>query len=282
MTELNSIWNSGKGKLPEDKLMAYLQGKLPPEEQHEVEAWLAEEGMEADALEGLKELPASETSQLVNKLNYQLRAELNKKPRRRSTAIAENKWTWLAIIIILLLCIAGYVVLHLSTIPKATEAVVTNTAIAQHPNKFESSTRFVPKIWFNDVKVDVYKGKLTEISLETQLARMYRVRITETYNSEGVNFAGHYCFISWGCGSPCKMSAIVDAQTGKVYPGPNGTLGYTFKADSRMLLLNKPEDGNVFFPKAGYYDSTILYAIPEIWIWEEGTKEFQQKQVGSN
>ncbi len=113
MTELNDIWNSGKGKLPEDKLMAYLQGKLSPEEQHEVEAWLAEEGMEADALEGLKELPVSETNQLVNKLNYQLRAELNKKPRRRSKAIAENKWAWLAVVIILLLCIVAYVVLHI-------------------------------------------------------------------------------------------------------------------------------------------------------------------------
>lgn len=279
MAELNDILDNGKGKLPEDKLMAYLQGKLSPEEQHEVEAWLAEEGMEADALEGLKELPVSETGNLVNKLNYQLRTELKKKARRRHTPIAENKWTWLAIIIILLLSIAGYAILRLSTKPKA-KVTITNTVIAQ--NEFRSSIRFVPKIWFNDVKVNVYKGKLTEVRLETQLARMYNTRITETYSSEGVNFAGHYCFVSWGCGSPCKMSAIVDAQTGKVYPGPNGTLGYTFKTDSRMVLLNKPEDGSVFFPKAGYYDSTILYAIPEIWVWNEGTREFEQKQVGSN
>ncbi|RYE25217.1 MAG: hypothetical protein EOP51_04810 [Sphingobacteriales bacterium] len=113
MAELNDIWNSGKGKLPEDKLMAYLEGKLTPEEQHAVEAWLAEEGMEADAVDGLKEIPVAETSQLVSKLNYQLRSELGKKPRRRSQAIAENKWAWLAVVIILLLCIAGYVILHL-------------------------------------------------------------------------------------------------------------------------------------------------------------------------
>jgi ferric-dicitrate binding protein FerR (iron transport regulator) len=111
MAELNDIWNSGKGKLPEDKLMAYLEGKLSPEEQHEVEAWLAEEGMESDAVEGLKELPASETCKTVNKLNYQLRSALGKKPRR-TKAIAKNEWAWLAIILILLLCIAGYAVLH--------------------------------------------------------------------------------------------------------------------------------------------------------------------------
>lgn len=113
MAELNDIWNSGKGKLPEDKLMAYLEGRLSAQEQHEVEAWLAEEGMEADAVEGLKELPATEANQLVHKLNHQLQAELSKKPRRRSKAIADNKWAWLAIIIVLVLAIAGYAILHL-------------------------------------------------------------------------------------------------------------------------------------------------------------------------
>lgn len=36
----------------------------------------------------------------------------------------------------------------------------------------------------------------------------------------GPNFAGHYTIITWGCGSPCLMAAIVDLKTGRVYPPP--------------------------------------------------------------
>lgn len=113
MSELNNIWNSGKGKLPDDKLMAYLEGELSAEEQHEVEQWLADEGMEADALEGLKALPASESKEMVIAINYQLRKKLNKKKRGRKQEV-DNNWAWLAVLIVLLLCIAAYVVMHYS------------------------------------------------------------------------------------------------------------------------------------------------------------------------
>ena len=34
------------------------------------------------------------------------------------------------------------------------------------------------------------------------------------------NFAGHYFIVTWGCGSPCLMAAIVDGETWRVYPPP--------------------------------------------------------------
>lgn len=114
MSELNDIWNSGKGRLSEDKLVAYMEGRLSPEEQHEVEAWLSEEGMEADALEGLKELPVKETKDAVSRLNYTLHQKLNKKNRRRSKHIKDNNWAWIAVVVILLLCVVGYIVLKYS------------------------------------------------------------------------------------------------------------------------------------------------------------------------
>lgn len=113
MSGLNDIWQSGKGRLPEDKLIAYLEGKLSPAEQHEVEAWLADEGMEADALEGLKNLPAIESKQIVGKLNYGLNKQLKAKTRKRTQPIKDNYWAWIAILIVLILCIVGYMVLHL-------------------------------------------------------------------------------------------------------------------------------------------------------------------------
>lgn len=112
MADVNDIWNSGKGKLPEDKLMAYLEGKLSPEEQHEVEAWLAQDGMEGDAIEGLKELPTQDSTHIANRLNSRLDNKLKGKTGRRRRKMMNNQWSWLAIFIILLLCMFGYVVLH--------------------------------------------------------------------------------------------------------------------------------------------------------------------------
>jgi anti-sigma factor RsiW len=114
MSVTGNIWNDNKGKLPEDKLLAYLEGRLSPEEQHEVEAWLAEEGMETDALDGLKQLPTADTRDMVAKINHGLRTELTTKQKRHSKPIKENPLAWLAVIIILILCIAAYMVIRVA------------------------------------------------------------------------------------------------------------------------------------------------------------------------
>ncbi len=114
MGELSNIWNDPAGKLPEDKLLAYLEGKLSPGEQHEVEQWLAREGMEADAVEGLKALRVDESKEAVNRINYRLRQAIDAKKKKRTHPITENKWALLAVIIVLLLCIVGYIVISLT------------------------------------------------------------------------------------------------------------------------------------------------------------------------
>lgn len=98
--------NKKKG-LSEEKLMAYLEGKLAAEEQREVELWLADEGMESDAADGLAALNTAERKDSVNRLNQNLRQQLRrKKDRRRKTKTELN--TIIAIILILLLVIVGY------------------------------------------------------------------------------------------------------------------------------------------------------------------------------
>ncbi|MBS1779760.1 MAG: hypothetical protein JST70_10585 [Bacteroidetes bacterium] len=114
MGELSNIWNDPAGKLPEDKLLAYLEGRLSPDEQHEVEQWLAREGMESDAVEGLKALRADESKETVSRINYRLRQALGTKTKRRTSTIIENKWALLAVVIVLLLCIVGYIVINLT------------------------------------------------------------------------------------------------------------------------------------------------------------------------
>ncbi len=112
MSGMYEIWKDDEGKLSEEKLQAYLNGTLSEEEQREIEILLSEENMESDAVEGLKQLPADAALTSVNKLNNQLH-ELTHKRKRKHQLFSENKWTLLAIIIILLLCIVGYVVIHM-------------------------------------------------------------------------------------------------------------------------------------------------------------------------
>jgi hypothetical protein len=63
------------------------------------------------------------------------------------------------------------------------------------------------------------------VKLTTRAERMFKTRLTDAAK-EPPNFAGHYRLAYWGCGSNCAAGALVDLQTGKVFPPaqltPNG------------------------------------------------------------
>ncbi|MBL7682220.1 MAG: hypothetical protein JNK00_02575 [Flavipsychrobacter sp.] len=117
MSQQDNIWNHNNTKLTNELLTAYLEGKLTAEQQHDVETWMSEFGMEADALEGLQTIPTNESREITNKLNHELQLQLRKKPRRRTKAITDNKWAWAAIAVVLLLCVLAYIVLYISSKP---------------------------------------------------------------------------------------------------------------------------------------------------------------------
>lgn len=104
--------NKGRQPLPEEKLLAYLEGRLSPAEQHEVEQWIADEGMESDALEGLNQMQPSEAKESVSRLNYKLRKKLAEKKRSRRP-VKTDQLTWIAICIVLLIVILGYLVIRM-------------------------------------------------------------------------------------------------------------------------------------------------------------------------
>ena len=104
----------GRAKLSEEKLMAYLDGQLSPGEQHEIEQWLAEEGMESDALEGLHGQKAADTKQTINRLNHSLRKTIHNKKRRRKP-LPTNQFSWIAVLVILLLTVIAYIVIRKMT-----------------------------------------------------------------------------------------------------------------------------------------------------------------------
>lgn len=113
MSELNNIWNNGQGELSEEMLKKYIEGKLTPEQQYEVEQYLSEDSLEADAIEGLKSVDSNDARELTARINYKLQHELKTKKYRNNNLFGDQKWAWIAIAVILVLCLLGYWVLSL-------------------------------------------------------------------------------------------------------------------------------------------------------------------------
>ncbi len=116
MSNHNDIWNpdgGGHSALSEEQLLAYLEGRLSDEERRSVEEALSNEGMESDAAEGLQALSSQERQSLKHRLDIDLQHTLHKKrhPRR---AVTGQRWTLIAILIILMLAILGYAVIYLA------------------------------------------------------------------------------------------------------------------------------------------------------------------------
>lgn len=105
-----SAGDNKKGSVPEAQLLAYLEGRLSPAEQHEVELWLAAEGMESDAMDGLMALPPQETRNAVNRLNHKLHKEIGNTKKRSRRPVETNSITLTAIAVVLLLAVIAYVI----------------------------------------------------------------------------------------------------------------------------------------------------------------------------
>ncbi|MEZ5016783.1 MAG: hypothetical protein R2800_07010 [Flavipsychrobacter sp.] len=113
MSDINDIWSNADGLLSEEKLEAYLAGKLSEEEVREVELYLSDEGMESDAVDGLADMSSQEVQELTQKINHKLQYELRKEKYRHKKHYKDNKWGLIAVLIIIVLCILGYYILQL-------------------------------------------------------------------------------------------------------------------------------------------------------------------------
>lgn len=82
-----------------------------------------------------------------------------------------------------------------------------------------------------------------DFSSDPVLSR-FRTTVSEQI-AKGANFAGHFSFVSWGCGTSCISYAIIDLVTGKrVIANNTEILEFmtpSFKIDSRVLVFNSKE-----------------------------------------
>jgi len=64
-------------------------------------------------------------------------------------------------------------------------------------------------------KVETIKN--VKVNLKShKYANMFRTNLRNAAK-EGVNFAGHYILTTWGCGTNCSQTAVIDARSGRVF-----------------------------------------------------------------
>lgn len=98
--------------------------------------------------------------------------------------------------------------------------------------------KYNPKTSFQDYPAEVFKGSLADPDFTTNPdAKSFITRIKETC-AEGINFAGHYTLVIWGCGTSCQSSVLVDRKTGRIFDGYVTSLGSEFRKDSNMIIKN--------------------------------------------
>lgn len=100
---------------------------------------------------------------------------------------------------------------------------------------------------------EAWKGSPAPVRLTSRAERMFRTALREAAK-QPPDFAGHYRFAIWGCGTRCVGGAIIDLSTGTVFAPPLGGKGTgeehwvfcsdwdkkhgaEYHTDSRLLIL---------------------------------------------
>jgi len=113
MEDITNIWNADD-ELNEDQLLNYVKGKSAGEEQHAVEKKMAESGFVNDAVEGLQNFSSAEkVNSYIQQINEQLHQRLAKVKAKNKKGIKGLSWEIVAVIVIILLCLIGYVIVEM-------------------------------------------------------------------------------------------------------------------------------------------------------------------------
>jgi hypothetical protein len=118
MEDITNIWTS-EDDLNEEQLMQYIQGKATGNDAHAVERQMAESDFVNDAVEGLKNFESpKKLDGYVAQLNKKLQKQLGiKKQLKEKREIKHLSWIIFAVILILVLCVLGYVIIHATLNP---------------------------------------------------------------------------------------------------------------------------------------------------------------------
>lgn len=141
------------------------------------------------------------------------------------------------------------------------------------------SVRYKSAFHFNQFRVDsIASQKLKLPDLSKVKApwcnyldeKEWKAYIKSECIKQGVNFAGHYTIVDWGCGSMCQNMCIVNRLTGKVsFPDipdthVDGYYGVRYQKNSRMILTN----AGLLEDYPGFY-SADWSIYPEVYEWKD-------------
>jgi hypothetical protein len=101
---------------------------------------------------------------------------------------------------------------------------------------------------FEQYVVPVYSGPSAKPDFQSLPgSRDYRTRIRNGIK-QGVNFAGHYAIVMFGCGMGCQMGFLADVRSGKIFGLPFGGeeqeyLLTDFRPYSKLIKVGWTEEG---------------------------------------
>jgi len=114
MEDLTNIWNADD-ELNEEQLMKYAKGKLTVEEARAVEKKMASSAFVNDAVEGLQNFSSTEKANAyVQQINEQLHQRLAGVKSKKGKKIIGLSWEIISLIVVVLLCLIGYVIVQLA------------------------------------------------------------------------------------------------------------------------------------------------------------------------
>ena len=126
---------------------------------------------------------------------------------------------------------------------------------------------------FEDYPVtEVWEGHPARVRIQSPEERLFRTNLRNSVK-QPPNFAGHYSFVFWGCGTNCMGGAVVNHQTGRIFQAPLSTndkegnhwviSGLFFfdkppvqvRPNSRLFIIQRE-----FYGKNGY-DPEVYYFV---------------------
>lgn len=103
---------------------------------------------------------------------------------------------------------------------------------------------------FETYNVPMFQGKLAEPDFSSNDEAKQFVTSIKEGCKQGINFAGQYTLVYWGCGTACQYGVVVDRKTGKIYNEYSSSMGSEFKKDSQLILFNSGffEENETYIP----------------------------------
>lgn len=159
------------------------------------------------------------------------------------------------------------------TFDRADNIGMLKVAGFAHPLICEAKTSNSDTPKFEDYSAEISEAKPKPIVFRgNKDARMFRTRLREA-NTGRVNFAGHFIFTYWGCGTGCVYGAIINTKTGRVY-FPKELAGISFGMDVPDEPLQYQKDSRLFILHGNAGNAENPGVTYLVW---EGTKFKQIK-----